>query len=173
MGGSAFGAILTSAAFPRLPPSVYRALKKRLLPKITEFYAWVGVPHEAPDKKDHGDLDLLVAIPKLPHNSFVPHEIIKQAIGATHLVPMDGNRTSNYAVPIRRGEWASLGHAEGEDELRSANEDGEIYYQVRNTLTICEISFNPAFRSRLMSTSVWTKKNGTGSYSSMHMGTWG
>jgi len=131
MGGSAFSAILTSAAFPRLPPPVYRALKARLLPRISQFYISVGVPLEAPDKKDHGDLDLLVAIPKPPHKSLVPHEIIKQAIGATHLVPMDGNRTSNYAVPIRRGEWSPLGHAEDEEEMRSASEDGEIYYQVR------------------------------------------
>ena len=131
MGGSAFSAILTSAAIPRLPPPVYRALKERLFPRIAEFYAWVGVPHEAPDKKDYGDLDLLVAIPKPPHSSSVPHEIIKQAIGATHLVPMDGNRASNYAVPVRRGEWTSLGHAKYEEEMRSASEDGQIYYQVR------------------------------------------
>jgi len=131
MGGSAFSAILESSAFPRMPRAVYLALKARLSPTILEFYGWVGVPPEAPDKKDHGDLDLLVAIPKPPHSSFVPHEIIKQAIGATHAVPMDGNRTSNYAVPIRRGEWASLGHAEEEEGSRSANDDGELYYQVR------------------------------------------
>lgn len=141
MGGSAFSATLTSSAFPRLPRAVYLALKARLSPTIAEFYAWVGVPHEAPDKKDHGDLDLLVAIPKPPHNSSIPHEIIKRALGATHVVPMDGNRTSNYAVPIRRGEWAQLGHAEEEEKSRSSNEDGEMYYQVR----ICNHTVVPFF----------------------------
>lgn len=147
MGGSAFSATLASSAFPRLPRAVYLALKARLSPTIAELYAWVGVPHEASDKKDHGDLDLLVAIPKPPHNSSIPHEIIKRAIGATHVVPMDGNRTSNYAVPIQRGEWTRFGHAKEEEKSRSANGDGEMYYQVgiynRTVVLFFDIPFIP------------------------------
>ncbi|KAF8967169.1 hypothetical protein BDZ97DRAFT_1903560 [Flammula alnicola] len=130
MGGSAFSAVLAATAFPRLPPPVYRALKARLSPTLAEFYAWVGVPAEAPEKIDHGDLDLLVTIPKSPHEPSIPHDVIKQAIGAKYVNPMDGNRTSNYAVPIKLGEWGSLGHAADEEQRRASTEDGEIYYQV-------------------------------------------
>jgi len=132
MGGSAFGAILSTTAFPRLPPAVYKALKARLYPKLADLYTWVGVPVEAPEKVDHGDLDLLVAIPKPPRMTLVSHEDVKEAIGAKFAIPMDGNRTSNYAVPVQLGEWGTLGHADDEEQKRIASEDSEIYYQVRS-----------------------------------------
>ncbi|KAF8195582.1 hypothetical protein BJ912DRAFT_957473 [Pholiota molesta] len=112
MGGSAFSAILAASAFPRLPPAVYQALKASILPRISQFYAHVTVPLEAPEKVDHGDLDLLVTNPKPEYGSAVPHE------------------TSNYAVPIKSGEWGPLGHAIDEQQNRADADDGEIYYQV-------------------------------------------
>ncbi|KDR82865.1 hypothetical protein GALMADRAFT_238482 [Galerina marginata CBS 339.88] len=136
MGGSAFSAFLPASAFPRLPRPVYRALKTRYLPKLAELYAWVGVPTEAPEKQDHGDLDLLVCMPKPPHSSFIPHEVLKRAIGAEHVIAMDGNRTSNYAVPIQPGEWSPFGNASEEEEKRSTSEDRKIYYQV--DVHVCE-----------------------------------
>ena len=44
--------MLGEAAFPRLPPTVYVALKARLLPRISELYTYVSVPKEAPEKED-------------------------------------------------------------------------------------------------------------------------
>jgi hypothetical protein len=131
MGGSAFSAILAASAFPRLPPAVYQALKASILPRISQFYAHVTVPLEAPEKVDHGDLDLLVTNPKPEYGSAVPHEVIKHAIGAKYANEMMGNRTSNYAVPIKSGEWGPLGHAIDEQQNRADADDGEIYYQVR------------------------------------------
>ncbi|KJA21192.1 hypothetical protein HYPSUDRAFT_88200 [Hypholoma sublateritium FD-334 SS-4] len=130
MGGNAFGTILPAAAFPRIPPSIYRALKQDMLAKMSEFYNRVGVPREAPEKVDYGDLDLLVTDPKSVYGSFVPHEVIKQGIGAKYVNPMKGNRTSNYAVPIYHGQWTALPHGAEEQENRSVTEDGEIYYQI-------------------------------------------
>ncbi|KAF8158169.1 hypothetical protein B0H34DRAFT_444063 [Crassisporium funariophilum] len=132
MGGSAFSAVLKETAFPRLPPHVYRALKARLVPKIAELYSWVGVPLEAPEKADHGDLDLLVAVPKAQYATFtsISHEVVKEILGAKFMIPMDGNRTSNYAVPVRVGEWDALGHADEEERRRKDADDREIYYQV-------------------------------------------
>ncbi|KAL0961063.1 hypothetical protein HGRIS_006050 [Hohenbuehelia grisea] len=139
MGGNAFHS-LHGRAFPRMPPPVYASLKTRLLPRIQDLYENVTVPFEAPEKADYGDLDFLVFGPKLPTENgepHVPHDQVKAALGAEHCVVMDGPRTSNYAVPVPKGEWASLGLpeeearcrreavVEGRDEI-----DGELFYQV-------------------------------------------
>lgn len=135
MGGHAFG---EGYSFPRMPPQVYQALKARLLPEIEKLYLHVQSPVEAPEKKDHGDLDISVASPRTStpregadNEIAVPAEIVKKAIGATLCNPQGGNRTSNFAVPVQLGEWAALGFGEMEDALRAASEDGNIYYQVR------------------------------------------
>ena len=129
MGGSAFSASRPSSVFPRIPPAVYAALKARLFPKLLELYTYVGVPTEAPEKNDHGDLDFLVAIPTAPFTDYVPHDHVKDAIGAEHLIPMDGNRTSHYAIPVQPGEWECHG---GDEHQQHMLVDGqEIYYQVR------------------------------------------
>ena len=130
MGGSAFSAGLHPTAFPRIPPAVYSALKARLLPKLLELYTYVGVPREAPEKLSHGDLDFLVAVPKPLHVHNVPHKCIKNAVGAMHVVPMDGNRTSNYAIPVLSDDWRTYGHAEDEIQFRKSATNQQIYYQV-------------------------------------------
>ena len=131
MGGRAFSAVLQVAAFPRIPPAVYRNLKARLHPKLSELYTWVGVPIEAPEKLDYGDLDFVVAIPKNQNSQSLSHQVIKEILGAEFMIPMEGNRTSNYAIPISPGEWALFGHsAEGNDERKKLT-DGQMFYQVR------------------------------------------
>ncbi|KAF8903168.1 hypothetical protein CPB84DRAFT_1775029 [Gymnopilus junonius] len=130
MGGGAFSALLSASAFPRLPRPVYNSLKARVLSRLTGCYTWVGVPHEAPEKKDHGDVDFLVSDPKHPYTSSVPHDVIKKLIGAEYVIPMEGNRTSNYAIPVHPGEWAHFGLSALEEEKRAASEEGKIYYQV-------------------------------------------
>jgi len=112
------------AAFPRIPPAVYRNLKARFHPKLAELYTWVGVPLEAPEKLDHGDIDFLVAVPKNQSDQPLSHQVIKEILGAEFMIPMEGNRTSNYAVPISPGEWAE------EDDKRKEVTDGQIFYQV-------------------------------------------
>ncbi|KXN81778.1 hypothetical protein AN958_03704 [Leucoagaricus sp. SymC.cos] len=159
MGGNAFGAILQSTAFPRLPPAVYNALKARIIPLLDGLYMHVDVPREAPEKPDYGDLDLMVCLPRRPTiptqispesditengagnakiSINVPHEIVATAIKARHVIPMEGNRTSNFAVPILEGEWAKYGTSEAEAEKRARKNTGEqgIFYQV--DVNVCE-----------------------------------
>ncbi|KAG5645465.1 hypothetical protein DXG03_006010 [Asterophora parasitica] len=148
MGGSAFASTLSADAFPRMPPAVYAALKTRLIQRIQSLYHCVAVPFEAPEKTSHGDLDLVVACPKITHNMEenvtlvanhiqpnVPHEIVQETIGARYVNPMDGNRTSNFAIPIVLGEWRALNHGAEEDEAHRAVDGGDIFYQV--DLNVC------------------------------------
>ena len=128
MGGKAFSAVLQGAAFPRIPPAVYRNLKAHLYPKLSELYTWAGVPIEGPEKLDYGDLDFMVAIPK---NQSLSHQVVKEILGAKFVIPMEANRTSNYAIPISPGEWALSGHSAEEDDKRKMVTDGQIFYQVR------------------------------------------
>ncbi|KAF9556738.1 hypothetical protein CPC08DRAFT_669482 [Agrocybe pediades] len=131
MGGNAFRALLSSTAFPRLPPPVYKSIKGRFVPRLkASLYSFADVPREAPEKKDFGDLDILVATPKEAHSLGVTHEMVKSTLGAEFMIPMEGNRTSNYAVPVGLGEWAPLGYGAEEIEHRKATDDGKIYYQV-------------------------------------------
>jgi hypothetical protein len=144
MGGNAFGAVLEASSFPRLPPAVYAALKSRLLPKIQSLYSFVAVPAEAPEKPDFGDLDFVVACPKvgiIPGNEVLinlPHEVVQQTIGARFVNPMDGNRTSNFAVPVAQYEWDPLGHLLDEEEKRRDAQSREIFYQVRAQIVFPE-----------------------------------
>ncbi|KAF7973730.1 hypothetical protein HWV62_14296 [Athelia sp. TMB] len=63
---------------------------------------------EAPEKADYGDLDFLVAGPKLAATSTegvhtdVSHEDVQRALGAHSLIALPG--TSNYAISITN-EW--------------------------------------------------------------------
>ncbi|KAF9464180.1 hypothetical protein BDZ94DRAFT_1257197 [Collybia nuda] len=138
MGGSAFSSKLLQSAFPRLPPVVYTDLKMRLFPKLQNLYSFVAVPHEAPEKGDYGDLDFVVAGPKRSGPSTknttdsinVPHELLEEVIGACYVNPMEGNRTSNFAIAVEQGEWAQIGHEKEETQYREQAEAGRIYYQV-------------------------------------------
>lgn len=140
MGGNAFAAILGPSAFPRMPPAVYDALKRQMVPKLQELYLHVAVPLEAPEKTSHGDLDIVVAGPKIDvdfaaHEGAdaamnVPHVVVQEAIGARYVNPLQGNRTSNFAVPIARGGWGPFDHAQEEDVARRAMEGEDIFYQV-------------------------------------------
>src|ERR1700751_5745707 len=99
MGGKAFLSRLPNATFPRLSPATYAALKSALLPRLTPLFQHVGVPHEAPEKQDHGDVDFIVACPCGGGATIVGHEEIKNALGASASIPSaqpDGEGTHNF-----------------------------------------------------------------------------
>lgn len=96
MGGKAFGSELGEDAFPRIPSVTYEKLKSDLEGRLKKLYEYVGTPTEAPEKLDHGDVDFIVEGPK----GNISHDETKKALGATYAVVAEGNRTSNYAVPI-------------------------------------------------------------------------
>jgi len=99
MGGKAFLSHLPDATFPRLSPATYASLKSSLLPRLTPLFQHAGVPHEAPEKQDHGDIDIIVAGP----HAAVGHEKIKSALGASACIPSaqpDGGGTHNFALRL-------------------------------------------------------------------------
>ncbi|KAJ3822392.1 hypothetical protein F5880DRAFT_682517 [Lentinula raphanica] len=137
MGGSAFHDLPPNSC-PRIPNVVYQALKARLTPVLEQIYVYVAVPPEAPEKLDHGDLDFAVYKPREDSFSNVstpgmvnaPHFIVQAALGASHCILEDHNRTSNFAIAIEQGAWEELGCAEQEEKSRRAAGGHDIYYQV-------------------------------------------
>lgn len=100
MGGKAFLSHIPSATFPRLSPLIYASLKSILLPRLTHLFQFVGVPHEAPEKEDHGDVDFIVAC---PITAAIGHEEIKHALGASACIPSaqpDRAGTHNFALRL-------------------------------------------------------------------------
>ncbi len=96
MGGNAFNVLLPNASFPRMPPQVYLDLKAKLTPTLQTLYSIVAIPPEAPEKPDHGDLDAVVCGPC----DGLVHEDVRRALKSTCSIPLEGNRTSNFAIPV-------------------------------------------------------------------------
>jgi len=109
MGGNAFSERIPTAVFPRMSPSFYNSLKARVVLRLEALYHLVTVPPEAPGKLDYGDLDIVVCQPKevkenVPLSECVTFAEIEQALGSVHSIPLPGDRTSNFAVPIQQDE---------------------------------------------------------------------
>ncbi|KAK5651737.1 hypothetical protein OQA88_11699 [Cercophora sp. LCS_1] len=62
MGGSAFSSHSNPLFTPRIPTEVYRRALSRCHAALREIFLYVATPIEGPAKKDHGDLDILVAV---------------------------------------------------------------------------------------------------------------
>ncbi|RPD62400.1 hypothetical protein L226DRAFT_568817 [Lentinus tigrinus ALCF2SS1-7] len=134
MGGNAFKNLLPDASFPRMSPALYGALKARLIPILQELYTHVAVSPECPGKIDHGDLDFVVSEPR---EGLTLGEV-KSALRATCSVPMEGNRTSNYAIPLDAFEDVALMYAstgDGDEATELTTGDGK-FFQV--DVNVCE-----------------------------------
>ena len=124
MGGKAFLSHLPNATFPRLSPLIYASLKSTLLPRLTPLFQYVGVPYEAPEKEDHGDVDFIVACPL----TAVGHEEIKHALGASACIPSaqpDRGGTHNFALLL-----ADVTTPLPTDAVPVPEETSEVYVQV-------------------------------------------
>ncbi|KAF9646700.1 hypothetical protein BDM02DRAFT_3254913 [Thelephora ganbajun] len=109
MGGNAFSDRLPTALFPRMSPAFYNSLKTRVTSRLEALYHLVAVPPEAPGKPDYGDLDIVICQPKIvkkdiPLSECVTLAEIEQALGSAHSLPLPGDRTSNFAIPIQHDE---------------------------------------------------------------------
>lgn len=93
MGGQAFNLQYPEAKFPRMSPAIYAKMKDHLLPIIESLYEDVAVPHEAPEKVDHGDVDFLVHRPRRE----LTHEDVKGTLGARYSIT--ATPTSHFAIP--------------------------------------------------------------------------
>lgn len=135
MGGNAFSERLPTALFPRMSTAFYNSLKARLIPRLEALYHLVVVPPEAPGKVDHGDLDILVCHPKnvkegIPRSECVTPEEIERALGSVYSIPLAGDRTSNFAIPIQQDEVHQFALDKEELDL------GQLYIQI--DLHFCE-----------------------------------
>lgn len=125
MGGKAFSNDLPSGSFPRLPSRLYEDLKDRLIPLLRTIYTLVEVPPEAPGKRDHGDIDFVVAEPIHVNDNDIAAKV-GQVLGAVKSVEMDGNRTSNYALELNQEDCMLL----ASDGLQGPAPIQRIYLQV-------------------------------------------
>ncbi|KAM7211438.1 hypothetical protein V8F06_013169 [Rhypophila decipiens] len=116
MGGSAFAAY--GLRTPRMPPNVYKHVKKCCLDKLSELYVITASPIEAPEKEDFGDVDVLVAVERPPagtrvnenppshgsgqntHNQLLT---IGQKLQASHSIILSPPVSANFAIPWPAG----------------------------------------------------------------------
>jgi hypothetical protein len=130
MGGKAFLSLLPDATFPRLSPAIYASLKSDLLSCLTPLFQYVGVPHEAPEKRDHGDIDFIAACP----HAAIGHEEIKIALRASVCIPSpqsDGGGTHNFALRL-----TDVVTPQPDETAPSSGETGEVYVQI--DVNICK-----------------------------------
>ncbi|KAJ2901568.1 hypothetical protein MKZ38_001701 [Zalerion maritima] len=65
MGGLAFSSDSKGGLeTPRMPPEVYNLVRQQCVETLHALYSVVTVPVEGPEKKSHGDIDIMVAEPK-------------------------------------------------------------------------------------------------------------
>lgn len=124
MGGKAFLSLLPDKTFPRLTPTVYASLKSSLLPRLTPLFQYVGVPHEAPEKPDFGDVDFVVACP----NADIGHGGIKNALGASACIPSaqpDGRGSHHFALRL-----ADVVPSQTTGAEQATAETSDVYVQV-------------------------------------------
>ncbi|OCK73978.1 hypothetical protein K432DRAFT_364152 [Lepidopterella palustris CBS 459.81] len=97
MGGLAFSTPGSDGSpplkVPRLSSNVYVKLKSEVASILELFYNTVAVPHEAPGKIDHGDIDFLVEGPRYQFN---PDDIAKQLKAKRHV---KNGPTRSFAIP--------------------------------------------------------------------------
>ncbi|PFH54993.1 hypothetical protein XA68_11162 [Ophiocordyceps unilateralis] len=65
MGGSAFSSGEDALLTPRMPPPVYRAVRAHCHAVLARLFHTVASPLDGPDKADYGDVDMVVARPKM------------------------------------------------------------------------------------------------------------
>lgn len=101
MGGSAFAHGPDQLNTPRMPPRVYELVRDRCHAQLRAHYFCVASPIESPDKKDFGDVDVLLAWPKFAAaDNHAALLIVERAIGAVRVIPSGGpNVSANFAIP--------------------------------------------------------------------------
>ncbi|KAL2020164.1 hypothetical protein VTK56DRAFT_8688 [Thermocarpiscus australiensis] len=151
MGGSAFSSLPNPPYTPRMPPAVYRRVRSACHAALRELFICVATPIEGPGKKDHGDVDILVALerrfmfPQTPddQNQTSPHDLmadIQRLVQAEYAIVHPTGMSANLAIRWPPGLEDQVST---EDEVRGvgevAGEDGDSrdkYIQV--DVRICQ-----------------------------------
>lgn len=94
MGGSAFNSPkYGNLETPRIPNHIYLRLLSQFKSTLLQFYSKVGSSLPAPEKDDHGDIDILVEGPLGPSPSA---DKLKSALSAAACI--DLSPTANFAI---------------------------------------------------------------------------
>jgi hypothetical protein len=145
MGGSAFSSLPDPPYTPRMPHEIYRRVLSSCSAALRELFVCVAAPIEGPGKKDHGDIDLLVALerrvvfPTSQNDSVprTPHElmaVVQHILCAKYAIVHPTGSSANLAIP-----WPSnanqhamaLHEAPGTEEAATGHgESKEKYIQV-------------------------------------------
>lgn len=98
MGGLAFATPGADGSpplkVPRMSPAVYKTLRAKLIPLLSQFYHKVGTSQEAPGKTSHGDIDFLVEGPI--NTTFTPDDVAAAFEAVRHV---KNGTTRSFAVP--------------------------------------------------------------------------
>ncbi|TFB05086.1 hypothetical protein CCMA1212_003153 [Trichoderma ghanense] len=122
MGGSAFAQGQNPLSTPRMPKEVYDATKSRCKEILLGLYSCVESPVEGPAKKDHGDIDFLVASPKSDAaKGSLAIPTIAQALGAERKIVAGGTEpAASLAIP-----WPEDDRDEDGKDKNDKAEDGK------------------------------------------------
>ncbi|KAJ4295783.1 hypothetical protein N0V88_004485 [Collariella sp. IMI 366227] len=110
MGGSAFSSLPDPPFTPRMPTEVYRHVLAACQVALREIFVCVATPIEGPGKKDHGDIDILVAVerrvafPQAADGSVQrkPHELmaeVKRLLDAKYAIVHPTGTSANLGIP--------------------------------------------------------------------------
>ncbi|KAK4128295.1 hypothetical protein N657DRAFT_660018 [Parathielavia appendiculata] len=110
MGGSAFSSLPDPPYTPRMSRSVYQHVVPACHAALRELFVCVATPIEGPEKKDHGDIDILVALerrvvfPKAMDHPVQspPHELmgaVQRVLHAKDAIIHPTGSSANLAIP--------------------------------------------------------------------------
>ncbi|KAK1828201.1 hypothetical protein QBC39DRAFT_359737 [Podospora conica] len=130
MGGGAFGSGADAPFTPRMPTDVYRKVRDNCHTALRQIFTYVATPIEGPGKKDHGDIDVLVAGERRlefprgaqdtePRSMPDLFAAIKDVLGADHS-NIVGN-AGNLAIP-----WPAEFQPEEDDQPRHIQVDVRV-----------------------------------------------
>jgi hypothetical protein len=136
MGGKFFNHAPYSLHTPRMPPHVYRRTRDWYISRLGAHFSWARSPTEAPEKTDHGDVDVTACAERgepiadlLGHRDKWPDvaALLGQALGAVHAVPERGATfQAHFAVPWK----VALGEEDDGHGAAGLPEGKEAYIQL-------------------------------------------
>ncbi|KAG5930961.1 hypothetical protein E4U53_002033 [Claviceps sorghi] len=139
MGGSAFASSGKPQPLftPRMPKAVYEHVKTKCHSILREHYICVASPIDGPAKADFGDVDILVAWPKVDSSHIHGQnqiQAIAKLLGAVDVIAKGPDCASNLAIP-----WPEELDAGGNDDAQPPQTKHiQVDVRVCQTLQILE-----------------------------------
>ncbi|KAK3299122.1 uncharacterized protein B0H64DRAFT_387196 [Chaetomium fimeti] len=150
MGGSAFSSFPDPPYTPRMPLAVYQRAVSECNAALRKLFICVATPIEGPEKKDYGDVDILVALdkrlafPQTPADSVLrePKDLMKDVereLRARYAIVQPAGTSANLAIPWPSGvnEHAiAPEEAPGTGEVAATQEESKPKY-IQVDIRIC------------------------------------